>query len=154
MRRHRNLLSLLCSLPLLIASTNSGGAERTTSVPEPFLNVTEKGLTLKADGVPLNHILTRIAELYGTPIALEGKLATPVTIAFRDLSLQDAIRRLVADAPFMILHEPPSSDGVPARPSKIWVYAAASGTRTGRALREPDKDQAQQMSVKPTTESA
>lgn len=125
-----NLVSLLFSLPLLIVQIDSANAETEIVGLERFVQVTEKGLTLEAVQVPLDRILAGIGELYDTPIALEGNLATPITLSFRDLSLQEAMRRLVGEATFMILHEPSSFEGAPARPSKIWVYGAVPGTRT------------------------
>lgn len=158
MRRHRNLFSLFFSLPWLLAATDAQSDQLAKNVPEPFLKLSEKGLTLKAHDVPLDRILVRIAELYGTSITLEGKLATPVTLSFRGLSLQDAIRRLVGEAAVMILHEPPSSHGVAARPSKIWVYASAQGQRnvadsgSSKGIDEPQSKMDSASDAPPTAE--
>jgi hypothetical protein len=130
MRRDRNLSFLLAALLMLFAGTDTATADAAIDWAEPVLEITEKGLNLEAADVPLDQILLRIAELYDTPIAMEGKLAAPVTLSFRDLSLKEAIRRLVGGATFMILHGPHSSDGMPARPSKIWIYASVPGTRS------------------------
>ena len=100
------------------------GGESADGESGPSVRLAEGGLSVRATKTPVERILSEIAGAYGASTVMEGTFAAPISVSFTDLTLAEAIRRLVGKAPFLILYAP-DPDGVGrSRPSAIRIYAA------------------------------
>jgi HEAT repeats len=64
-------------------------------------------LTLQADGTPLAEVLRAIGAAGGFEVVLRGAFATPVSAAFADRPLEDAIRELAEGHSMIVRHDDP-----------------------------------------------
>jgi hypothetical protein len=105
------------------AATADSDPEPESESPTPVVSVDGGRVTVDVQGAPLEEVLGQIAARGGFRLKTAGPLG-PVTIAFANLSLERALRRLVRDHELMLVYgAAPAGEG--SRLVEVSVFAAS-----------------------------
>ncbi len=115
----RGLLSLILALA---AGTAHEPAAR-GAPPDPAagaqVQYAQGRLTVSATDVPLADLLQKVARATGLEVVLDARLEGRASLSFRDLPLDESLRRLLRGRNFAFEYARP---GVPA---KLWIFSGS-----------------------------
>lgn len=87
-----------------------------------------EGLSIDAHGVPLAQVLRAIGREIGADVYLYGELNRSVDDTITDLTIKEAVQRLVGDAALAMTYTPERTTGATADVTEIRVYARGGGS--------------------------
>ena len=96
---------------------------------QPFISYRQPHLSVEADHIPMGLLLEQIARNTGVNIVLKGPADQPVSVSFKAIPLDQAIRRLFAGANIALTYKS-NSDGKSNRLTDVLVVMDAGSAAT------------------------
>ena len=131
---------------LLGAPRAHDGIGVASDAPAGYLRVDVVGdaVTVEARDVTVGSVLEGIAGRAGLEVDLHDSLDARVSMAFGGLTLDGALKRVLADQSYVLRYAGPASARQPARryPNRLWVFP--SGSRGGSAATDEEGAGAEQ----------
>ena len=142
--RIATLLGILLSAIFISAHARPFGAaaaDLRSSDPQSGIQVKiESGLlTLDVDGAPLSEVLRSISEQAGFKLLLKGDLNRPTSLAFSNLPLHRALRRVLGRTPYLTVQDPNSSSSENGSLLEVRVYGAGQGQSRAPVIEQRHK---------------
>jgi hypothetical protein len=123
---------VLCAVLVFVYATASSAAEHTGTSAGPVdirIEMKDGLLTLETRDAPLPEVMREIGELAGFKTILVGEFIKPslVNISFENMSLGEAIQRLVSDNKRIILYRLAEDDTRQRIISQVWLLQSGEG---------------------------
>jgi len=129
-----NLARLLAMSALCVGLTSAGApagvSETSPSETSAVLSVTLDGerVTLRAESVRLDTLLTEIALRSGVIVRFERGLNEVVTTRLDDMPLHEALRRILRDYNFTLEYRPTTGRRLAPLTGRLWVFRTGPAT--------------------------
>ena len=138
-------LSMLSSVLVLIGVFASGAAVSTGVNTEPSntsIEINGESLTVEARDAPLNEVVQKIGALAGFKVIVaDDSIEFPlISASFDNISVLEAVERLVGDTNRVIFYEP-TMNGVTQRViSQVWLVGSQGTLNDDAQVEERDND--------------